>query len=139
MDLTLDLDRSNIGDPIGTPGGLFFPTGERICHTIERPWNGGDNAQCVSAILPGTYELKLEPSNHFHRDLLHLQNVPARTHVMIHPANYPSQLEGCIAPGLIPIKYGVEMSHEAVAKIEKICADVFHGGGKVYLRVSNPQ
>lgn len=137
-DLVLELDRSDITDPIGTPGGIFLPSGERVCHTIERPWEDGANSQVShSAILPGTFELKFEFSPHFGRDLIHLQNVPGRDHIMIHPANWPSQLEGCIAPGLVPVKDGVQMSSVAVAKIEKLVSDTIDAGDRAYLKVSN--
>lgn len=50
-------------------------------------------------IIPeGVYIAQLELSPHFGFATPHLQ-VPGRTYIEIHPANYPTQLEGCIAVG----------------------------------------
>jgi hypothetical protein len=59
------------------------------CKTMERN----------SVIIPeGVYIAQLELSPHFGFATPHLQ-VPGRTYIEIHPANYPTQLEGCIAVG----------------------------------------
>lgn len=50
------------------------------------------------AILEGRYVASLELSPHFGFLTPHL-NVAGRTYIEVHPANYPSQLEGCIAVG----------------------------------------
>lgn len=49
-------------------------------------------------ILEGTYPARREMSPHFGFVTPHL-TVPNRTYIEIHPANYPLQLEGCIAVG----------------------------------------
>jgi Family of unknown function (DUF5675) len=50
------------------------------------------------AIPTGIYPAQKEPSPHFGFETPHL-TVPDRTYIEIHPANYPLQLEGCIAVG----------------------------------------
>lgn len=50
------------------------------------------------AIGAGSYAARLEYSPHFERQTPHI-DVPGRTYIEIHPANLPSQLEGCIAVG----------------------------------------
>ena len=60
-------------------------------------------------IPKGSYVCKLGVSPHFwetHTDygfgrgvVYHVQNVPNRSHILIHAANWPSQLQGCIALG----------------------------------------
>ena len=74
--------------------------------SLELPWR--NNAPMVSCILPGVYQATLEYSPHFNRVLFHLQNVPGRSYVEIHMANWAgdklkgwwSDLDGCIALGL---------------------------------------
>lgn len=50
------------------------------------------------AIPEETYTAHLEMSPHFGFPTPHI-DVPNRTYIEIHPANFPSQLEGCVAVG----------------------------------------
>ena len=73
---------------------------------IELPWR--DNQNGISCIATGNYTAKLAWSDHFGRDLYHLQDANARHAIEIHNANFAgdvtkgwkSQLHGCCAPGL---------------------------------------
>ncbi len=86
MNLTLIRKFKN-GDAII---GELLLDGVRQCYTLER----------LSVAIPtGTYKIELTFSPHFHQ-LMPLLDVPHREGIRIHPANYPKQLEGCIAPGL---------------------------------------
>ncbi len=64
--------------------------------TIERPWL--NNQHGISCIPNGVYDVEkyISPTK---GDVWLLQNVPNRSEIEIHPANFASQLEGCIAPG----------------------------------------
>lgn len=66
---------------------------------MELPWK--DNGSKVSCIPAGEYPLVLEHSPAFKTDLWEIKDVPGRSECKIHSANYPSQLLGCIAPGLM--------------------------------------
>jgi len=67
-----------------------------ICHTIELPWK--DNHKSSSCIPEGRYELKKRYSPKFQWHL-HVQDVPGRSVILIHPANNAmKELKGCIAP-----------------------------------------
>lgn len=68
------------------------------CVTLELPWL--NNRQRTSCIPEGTYSMFLEYSPAFDRKLWELKGVPGRSEIKIHPANYVSQLRGCIATGL---------------------------------------
>ena len=59
-----------------------------------------NNQKKISAVKPGTYPVVLEFSPAFKMNLWELKNVPNRSESKIHIANYVSELEGCIAPGL---------------------------------------
>lgn len=65
---------------------------------LELPWK--DNDRRRSCVPAGTYPLILEHSAKFKRELWEIKDVPNRSEVKIHAANYVRQLEGCIAPGL---------------------------------------
>lgn len=85
----------------GTFGVLTF--GPNVCRTTELPWR--DNRSQRSCIPPGTYRCAIVQSPRFGR-VYGVQNVPGRSAVLIHPANfagdvdmgYDTQLHGCIAP-----------------------------------------
>lgn len=85
----------------GTFGVLMF--GPHVTHTVELPWR--DNKTQRSCIPTGTYQCAIVKSPRFGR-VYGVQNVPGRSHVLIHSANfagdvdkgYTTQLHGCIAP-----------------------------------------
>ncbi len=52
-----------------------------------------------TAIPAGTYRLTLRRSEHFDRELPHLEDVPGFTETMIHGANIPLDVKGCIGTG----------------------------------------
>lgn len=136
-DLTLELDRKDLRDSC-TLGKLFLPSGEFVAYSLERPWSDGQNRHDLDCILPGTYELKFEFSPHFKRQLIHLQDVPARSYVMVHPANKVEELLGCIALGSMAVGETLAQSHDAVEKVEKIVQAAIQGGGRVFLKIANP-
>lgn len=85
----------------GTLGRLSF--GATVLHALELPWR--DNRRQRSCIPPGLYRCALVKSPRF--GLVYgVQDVPERSHVLIHAANlagdvdlgWQSQLQGCIAP-----------------------------------------
>jgi hypothetical protein len=81
--------------PEGT-NGVLKHRDTVICQTIELPWR--DNRRWVSCIPEGRY--RLIRREHFrHGDQLAVANVPGRSGILIHPANFAlTELQGCIAP-----------------------------------------
>lgn len=77
--------------------GEILRHGLRKVVTCELPWN--DNIHRVSCIPKGTYNVTRfnSPSK---GDVFLLHDVPNRSMIEIHPANVPTELLGCIAPGL---------------------------------------
>jgi hypothetical protein len=75
------------------------------CYSGECPWR--ENAQGLSCIPTGVYQAVWAPSPRLKRDTYRLVNVPERSGVLIHSANYMGdrtmglkcQLLGCIALG----------------------------------------
>jgi hypothetical protein len=93
----------------GTFGDLFM-FDKLICVTVEREWN--NNLPFVSCVPEGRY--KLVPHNSPKYDKCFALVAPSlgvtvngpslRTHCLLHIANRPDQLAGCVAPG---INFGV--------------------------------
>ena len=125
-------------DPFVTLGTLSI-NGSRW-QTLERPWIKDDASVCgrkgVSCVPTGTYRLVPHNSEshpkvwalvnpvlqvyHFDQDVPVSQCGVARTTVLIHPANYASELRGCIAPGKERRKngsWGVYRSRDALNEI----------------------
>ena len=79
--------------------------------TLELPWK--NNASDISCIPPApgdpeiSYDVIMAHSDHFNKDLYHIQNVLNRSNCMIHQGNYggdtsqqrKSDIEGCILLG----------------------------------------
>ena len=66
-------------------------------HTLEQNWE--DNKRSVSCIPAGTYNVRATQSARFGRLMYLVEAVPERSGIRIHPANFPSELQGCIALG----------------------------------------
>lgn len=78
-----------------TNGSLYLGS-SLLCYTIELVWL--QNKRNRSCIPEGVYPLQLRYSSKFQWHL-HVQEVPERTLILIHPANDAQQeLRGCIAP-----------------------------------------
>jgi hypothetical protein len=80
-----------------TKGYLILPSGMRLA-TIERPWKG--NEPQVSCIPEGSYRARYTRSKRFGRLLYEVLDVPGRSGIRIHAANWAHELQGCIALGI---------------------------------------
>lgn len=91
-------------------------------HTLELGWRL--NAKDVSCIPEGIYPVVWEFSARFGRELFELKGVSGRSEIKIHPANLPSELNGCIAlgrmKGQINGERGILQSRQAVTHFEQI-------------------
>lgn len=116
----------------------------RSWQSIERPWvamegtpAGKKGFSCVPAgnyrLLPHTSEAHpnvwalVNPQldvYHYDEDVPQAKRGLARTVVLIHPANFASELEGCIAPGKSRAKssgvWGVFQSRDAINEIRNV-------------------
>ena len=82
--------------PEGTLGVIRWPAGPRL-FTVERPWK--NNEPFVSCIPEGDYPLEWDTTGRI-RNVPRLRDTQPRTQINIHAANSPSELHGCIAPGM---------------------------------------
>ena len=82
-----------------TLGRLFIFDGLDIafeCCTLELPFKA--NLRNVSCIPTGEYKTTPRSSEKYKQHYL-VENVMLRDYILIHPANYYTQLRGCIAVG----------------------------------------
>ena len=108
--------------------GELFLNGERICDTLENPWQ--DNQRNISCIPEGVYPVRLRlPRESATRDYLHLlvQELPNRDFILVHRGNFPSQTQGCLLVGL-----GTEQDvvHNSVLAMDLLIKEVIHLGGE---------
>jgi hypothetical protein len=106
--------------PTGTFGELSYQ-GEVLCVTVERQFK--NNAPNISCIPAGMYTLKKHVSPKFGACFalensnigVTIEGPSLRTHCLMHVANWPEQLAGCIAPGMHfhPSRWGVASSRDA--------------------------
>lgn len=67
------------------------------CITLERGWN--QNIPQISCIPEGLYDIELEYSNAFKKNLWELKDVLGRSEIKIHNLNHWYQSKGCIGVG----------------------------------------
>ena len=75
-----------------------------VCYTLEHP---------ELHIPEGTYPILLQESPRFEMLTPHLQNVPGRTFIEIHPGNTEKDTEGCILVGQSHDNFDVFNSKDA--------------------------
>ena len=67
------------------------------CASLELPWVS--NLPDVSCIPSGTYDVNKKVSPKFGKDTFSVNRVPGRSHILLHPGNFTSDIEGCILLG----------------------------------------
>jgi len=121
--------------PEGTQGNLEW-NGTLVCYTIELPDLG--NQRRISCIPEGIYILQARESLKMGWHL-HLQNVPGRDLILIHPANDArKELMGCIAPvsQFTGIGRG-SASRIAMAKLKGLVLPYFERDEEVRIRITS--
>ena len=102
----------------GTFGHIILPSGSEI-HSLEKPWR--DNQPNISCVTSGLY-VAIRHISPRHGECIALvggqaslsPSSAARWGILIHPANYERQLEGCIAPGLSRHSEMIQRSRDAM-------------------------
>lgn len=88
------------GDNNATYGLLKVVQNNRVlfeCKTIERGWL--NNQSMISCIPAGRYNVVQTYSPRFKTNLYLVENVPNRSGIRFHSANFARQLNGCISLG----------------------------------------
>ena len=110
MKLTVNRNRDTID---GIFGKLTIDTDPFFCYTCEN---------LEKSIPAGEYPLIFSYSRRFQRMMPEIL-VPKRTGIRIHSANYPNQLEGCIAVGNREEEDAVDDSKNTFVKLMIIIKD----------------
>ena len=108
--------------------GELFLNGERICDTLENPWQ--DNQRNISCIPEGVYPVRLRlPRESATRDYIHLlvKDVKDRDYILIHIGNTAKDTSGCILVGL-----GTEQDvvHNSVLAMDLLIKEIVNLGGE---------
>lgn len=122
---TLTLYR--ISSTVAGTFGVLCRDGLPLCVTCELPWR--DNKKSISCIPAGLYPVKRWISPSKGRVFL-LHGTEPRDKVLIHIANKPAELEGCIAVGKYFTQFtgvqGVALSRDTMAYLLKTLPDEFN-------------
>lgn len=113
--------------------GTMHVDGEYFCRTVERPWLS--NKAFISCITAGAYDLVpwdspkfgpvvafVNPALHIYLDAHDVSDPQARDKCLIHAANYPHELNGCVAIGAEVVNFphhgfGVANSRRALERL----------------------
>jgi len=113
-------------DDYGTFGSLLDDNGDILCVTVELPWK--DNHPQESCIPAGVYNV-IPHNSPAHPDTWEITNVPGRSEILIHNANWPDELRGCVGVGkaisTINGQLGVTSSVETLDKLREILPNNF--------------
>ena len=94
---TVTLIRNKVQQSLNTQTlGTLWYKGKQLCVTLELPWN--NNMKRMSCIPTGTYTVVRRTSKKY-GEHFHILNVPNRSLILIHHANYHYDLLGCIGVG----------------------------------------
>ena len=121
MKHTLRLERDVHTDKSIT--GKLYLDNKFFCYTIELPWK--DNQKNISCIPANTNEIKSYPirfrpaceSGKFKYDHLHVLDVTNRSYILIHRANFPKDIQGCIGVGNKRNRDSVDNSRNTLNKL----------------------
>ena len=88
---------SRIAETDGATLGVLSVDGRPLFVTLEDPWK--DNARQVSCIPDGEYTIRRHTSPKFGL-CYSVDNVPNRSHILLHAGNTSDDTQGCILIGL---------------------------------------
>lgn len=92
-----ELRLSRIAETDGATLGVLSVDGRPLFVTLEDPWK--DNACQVSCIPDGEYTIRRHTSPKFGL-CYSVDNVPNRSHILLHAGNTSDDTQGCILVGL---------------------------------------
>ena len=108
--------------------GELFLNGERICDTLENPWQ--DNQRNISCIPEGIYPVRLRlPRESGTRDYIHLlvKDVKDRDYILIHIGNTAKDTSGCILVGLGSQQ---DIVSNSTLAMDLLIKEILHLGGE---------
>ena len=95
--MKLRLERFEFGDTFTI--GKFYIDGVFHCFSLEDKVRQGEKVNGQTAIPNGTYDVIIDVSTRFGKQLPHILNVPNFEGIRIHAGNTSKDTEGCILLG----------------------------------------
>lgn len=127
----------------GATLGTLFVDGEFFCYTLEDPVralgpHGEGKVYGDTAIPAGRYRVIIDFSQHFHKDMLHVLDVPGFDGIRIHGGNGAGDTLGCplvgtAVDGTNRIHGGLQIMPQLFARVQKALG----AGDTVELEVAN--
>lgn len=128
-----------------TPGVLFSPEGDHVCWTLEDKMRevAGEPVESwkvagETAIPVGTYQVVINRSARFKKDLPLLLGVPGFSGIRIHSGNTHEDTEGCILVGRRLAYDTVLESRFAMLGVMTLLEDLLREE-EVWVTVKNPE
>jgi hypothetical protein len=116
--------------------GELFLNGERMCDTLENPWQ--ENQRNISCIPEGEYKVRLRLARESAtRDYLHLlvEDVPNRDWILFHRGNSAKDTSGCILVGLNSEQ---DVVYNSILAMNLLVKEILNlGGTKINLIIKN--
>lgn len=126
--MKIDVYRKSYGQN-STPGEMFIDN-QRECFTLE-PSKDHPFFEGHPCIPCGEYEIILTMSPHLGYVTPEALDVPGRTEIRIHVANYPKELKGCTAVGEAQREDMVLNSKLAFSKVMTLLKMAHNNGEKI--------
>lgn len=111
-----------------------------VCYFLEdtdrKLEDGGTKVYGRTAIPRGFYEIKMDYSPKYKRNMPHVLDVPGFEGIRIHPGNKADDTEGCLIPGSSYRKDWVSESKVAYENLLSMMLNAWTAGEKVTLEIS---
>ena len=135
--MLLQLSRTKFG-PKATLGNLYVD-GQAECVTLEdRARPDGVKVQDETCIQPGQYNVIINISQRFQKEMMRLENVPMFTGILIHSGNTDVDTKGCILVGQEVLNDDdIHGGSVALPILFKKVKDALDSGDKVSISITN--
>jgi len=115
--------------------GHLYVDGIYFCDTLEDKVRVGLKVKNETAIPKGTYEIIVNYSNRFKKNIPLLLSVPNFEGIRIHAGNSQNDTSGCILVGKNDIKGRVTASFDTFIILSKIINDEFNQNHKITIEI----
>jgi hypothetical protein len=105
--------------------------------SVDGVWECYGLENAARLIPEGRYRVVIDWSNRFQRTMPHILDVPGHEGIRIHVANWPEELEGCIAVGRRQSADFVGESRMAFNRLFFKIADAIGHGEEVWLEINH--
>ena len=115
--------------------GHLFVDGQYFCDTLEDVPRAV-KVQNETCIPTGDYQVSIDFSNRFQRDMPHVLDVPGFDGIRIHSGNTDKDTDGCILVGQNKIKGEVINSRDTFNKLFPLMQDAIQEGEEISISIT---